>query len=147
MIPLFDFFSGTFSLFSEIVSRTSSSVIRARWSFLYSSYMRFTIWPSFKPPWPTVARQEFQSWKPYFRMILSWYSGLLISERLIPFDLQQDASSSFPLTIFSSFNSLRNHWLILFFACVLFTIFSQSRLGPLEFWEVNTSIRSPFWIT
>ena len=38
------------------------------------------------------------------------------------------------------------HWLILFLAWVLFTTFSQSRLGPWEFWEVMISIRSPFWI-
>ena len=40
-----------------------------------------------------------------------------------------------PRRILSSFSSVLNHWLILFFAWVLFTTASQSRLGPLEFWE------------
>ncbi len=44
------------------------------------------------------------------------------------------------------FKFLLNDWLILFFAWVLFTMFSQSRLGPLEFWDVRISILSPFWI-
>lgn len=42
-IPLLECFCTTLSLFSAMVSSTSSSVIHARWSFLYSSYMRFTI--------------------------------------------------------------------------------------------------------
>ena len=54
---------------------------------------------------------------------------------------------SLPRTMLSSFNSLLNHWLILFLAWVLLTRASQSRLGPLEFWEVMTSMRSPFWTT
>ena len=37
-------------LFSATMSITSASVIRTTWSFLYSSYIRFTTWPSFKPP-------------------------------------------------------------------------------------------------
>ena len=149
-MPLFERTTGVaaaFSLFSATASSTSASVIWIGWSLWYSSSMRFTIWPSFKPPWPSVARHAFQSWKPYLCSILLWYSGLLISERLIFFVLQYWAISSFPFTMFSSFNSLRNHWLILFFACVLFTIFNQSLLGPLEFCEVKISIRSPFWIT
>ena len=40
---------------------------------------------------------------------------------------------SFPRIILSSLYSFLNHELILLFACVLLTIFSQSRLGPLEF--------------
>ena len=47
----------------------------------------------------------------------------------------------------SAFRSCLNQALILFFAWLLFTRFNQSRLGPFEFWEVMTSIRSPFWIT
>ena len=47
--------------------------------------------------------------------------------------------------ILSSFSSWRNHWLIRFFAWVLLTTFSQSRLGPLEFCEVIISTRSPLW--
>ena len=47
----------------------------------------------------------------------------------------------------SSFLSCLNHWLILFLACVLFTTFNQSRLGPFEFCEVIISILSPFLIT
>ena len=47
----------------------------------------------------------------------------------------------------SSFIWFLNHWLILFLAWVLLTMFSQSLLGPLEFWEVMISSWSPFWIT
>ena len=46
--------------------------------------------------------------------------------------------------IFSSLNCDLNHWLIFVFAWELFTMESQSRLGPLEFWEVMISTRSPF---
>ena len=125
-------------------SKISSLLTSFGCSFSYSSMSLFMTWPSFNPPCPMAASAESQSWKPYLICTLSLYCGWRYLESSKPFVLQYSCNSSFPRTIFSSLNSFLNHWLILFFACELFTIFNQSRLGPLAFWEVTISTRSPF---
>ena len=146
-MPLFDLAMCTlFFAASATLSRTTSSVIACLWSFPYSSTRRFTTWPSFKPPCPIAANTESQSRKPYLCITDSIYCGLVYMPGLKPLVLAYWFSMSLPFRILSSFSSFLNHWLILFLACVLFTIFSQSRLGPWEFWDVMISIRSPFLI-
>ena len=137
-MPPFSFFTiGSFSFASAAASRTFSSVISFLCSFSYASISLLRICPSFKPPCPSAASTLSQSRNPYFRITASRYFGLVSSPSVLPFNFR----------ILSSFSSFLNHWLILFFACVLFTIFNQSRLGPLEFCDVIISTRSPFLIS
>ena len=138
LIPLF--------LLSSTESNTSLSLTIVLWTLLYSSRSLFTICPSFNPPWPTDATTESQSLNPYFKRTLSVNSGFIISDKTIAFALQYLSIKSLPLIIFSSLFCCLNHWLILFLACVLFTIFNQSILGPVELLDVTISTRSPFWI-
>ena len=54
------------------------------------------------------------------------------------------STSALPTTIFSERFSFLNHWRILLLASPVFTILSQSLLGPFDAPEVRISIISPF---
>ena len=71
---------------------------------------------------------------------LSWASVIALPSFFISFSI-----SAFPTSIFSGLFSFLNHCLILLLASPVFTIFSQSLLGPFEAPEVKISIISPFW--
>ena len=119
---------------------------RVLFSFVHSSRSLKTTFCAVSPPYPTLAYRSSILWKPYLLKRIAIHSCLKSCSWVLPIRLNSRSISSLPCSIFSSRLSRLNHWLILFFAWVLLTTLSQSRLGPREFCEVMISMRSPFWI-
>ena len=141
IIPVFEaLFDVTFGFdSSSILSCISSSLC----SFLYSSNILAIIFDAEIAPNPTLAYISSTEEYLYLSSATCTHSGLNKSAWFIPILFISLSINSFPFTVFSSLSVFLNHCKILFFALVLFTNFSQSRLGPFDVSEVITSTISP----
>ena len=139
VFALFVLLFASSSIFSSIVSSSLCS-------FLYSiSILAITLVAEIVPN-PVAAYISSRFLNLYLSSIGLIYSTLNKSEYSIPILFSSLSIASFPFSIFSAFLSFLNHCCILLFALVLFTNFSQSRLGPFEFSDVIISTISPFLI-
>ena len=84
-----------------------------------------------------------RSFVPTRRATLAAISSRCASVYGLPTRCSSRSTSALPRAMFSVRFSFLNHWRILFFASPVLTMFSQSRLGPLEAEEVSTSMMSP----